>query len=81
VESGADVNAKNSNGWTTLMFLCYGGIPRPVTITDVSQFRFDLVKEVVAKGADVDARNNGGKNALEILEFTGYSDLVRALAK
>jgi ankyrin repeat protein len=51
IAAGADVNARNNNGTTALMYTVMGG-------------RMNGVQVLIAAGADVNARNNNGKTAL-----------------
>jgi ankyrin repeat protein len=81
IDSGADVNAKNSDGWTTLMFLMHGGTTRFTYVVPVSRVRYELIQQLVAKGADVDAKNVGGGSVWSISQQTGYTDLIPALKK
>ncbi len=56
---GADVNAKDNNGWSALMMASTGG--------NIPAFRagcLDAVRALLAKGADVNAKDNGGATAL-----------------
>ncbi len=51
IESGADVNGKNSFGQTALMFACMYG-------------HKDVVEFLVEKGADIDVKDAGGLTAV-----------------
>ena len=64
LSKGADVNAKDRNGYTALM---------------VSSGRGDLenVKLLLSNGADVNARSRSGLTALEIAGDEGVIDLLK----
>ena len=51
LKAGADINAKDNNGFTALMGACKGGY---VTV----------LSPLIEAGADVDARDNDGNTAL-----------------
>ena len=52
LEKGADVNAKNTKGWTALMIASLRG-------------QTEVVKNLLEKGADVNAKDEDGKSALK----------------
>ncbi len=54
VEKGADVNAKDNDGWTALMKASYFG----------NRYYKEIVSMLLEKGADVNTKNNDGWTAL-----------------
>ena len=66
VEYGADVNAKDVNGYTALHLAAYQG-------------HTDAVRALVLAGADVSAKNVGEATALYYAAMEGHTDAVRAL--
>jgi ankyrin repeat protein len=54
LEAGADINAADSDGWTTLLIAAKEGFPEIATFA-------------ISKGADVKAVKKGGFNALHLL--------------
>ena len=63
---GADVNAKDTTGWTALMF---------AAATDYT----GTVQVLLKKGANVNAKNNKGETALMIATFYKHPDIVKIL--
>ena len=53
VEHGADVNTKNSNGWTPLQVSC-----------SMDMDRLEIAKILIQNGADLDSKSNDGETAL-----------------
>lgn len=67
IASGADVNSKDKNGWTALMF-------------GASMGCVDCVKSIIAAGADVNAVNDDGKTALILITvLSGNADCLKLL--
>jgi len=65
---GADVNAKNGNGWTALMRAAMTG-------------HAEIAKLLIDAGADVDANNKDGQTALMLAVKYEKADMVRLLKK
>ena len=68
VEKGADVNARDKDGWTPLHHAAANG-------------HLDIVKFLVENGADVDAEANDGSTPLHVAAFFGHLDVVKFLVK
>jgi ankyrin repeat protein len=68
LDSGADVNARDDNGATALM---YQAGHRPPNV--------DNIYMLLAKSADVNATDNDGWTALMRAAYSGYPDNVRVL--
>jgi ankyrin repeat protein len=68
IEQGADVNSRDKNGWTPLMYAASYAKPA----TEILQF-------LLAKGADVNARNKQGQTALMIAAAGRKGEAVKAL--
>ena len=66
LESGANVNAKDSNGETALMHASRKG-------------RVDIVRHLLKNGADVNIPNNDGWTALMYASKYGHHDVFRTL--
>ena len=69
LDKGADVNAKNDDGWTPLHSAVY-------TFSD----NREIIELLISKVADVNARNKKGGTALSWAEaenHTGTADLLR----
>ena len=66
LESGADVNTKDSAGRTALMFA-------------VTNMQTKCAKALVEHGADVNARANDGCTALMLAASAGATEIVRLL--
>ncbi len=64
--SKGNVNAKNKNGWTSLMIASYYGYT-------------NLVKALIEDGADVNEKNNDGVTALMWASSEGHNDIVTQL--
>ncbi len=64
--SKGNVNAKNKNGWTSLMIASYYGYT-------------DLVKTLIEDGADVNEKNNDGVTALMWSASEGHTEVTRQL--
>ena len=68
LEQGADVNAKDNDGFTALMFAARDG-------------QTDTVPALLAKGADVNAKDNDGRTALMRAKKKGHKEIVQLLKK
>ena len=66
IASGIDVNISGSGGWTALMSASFKG-------------QFDVVKELIKAGADVDARDENGKTAEAYARKEGFDEVARYL--
>lgn len=66
VEHGADVNAKNNDGWTALMLASQNG-------------HVDVVNCLLSHGADVNAKNERGATALMAASQNGHVEVVTCL--
>lgn len=66
IEQGADVNAKDGFGMTSLMWASYNG--------DVN-----LVKLLLEKGADKNATTKTGQTALKAAEENGNAEIINLL--
>lgn len=66
IENGADVNARDMDGFTALMWACMRG-------------NFEIVKYLVERGADVNAKNDAGFTALMMASGQGYFEIVEYL--
>ena len=66
LESGADVDGKNKNGWTALIYAALQGHP-------------DVVRILLDAGADVNAKANADETALMAAADVGHTDIVRTL--
>ncbi|MCX6774435.1 MAG: ankyrin repeat domain-containing protein [Candidatus Micrarchaeota archaeon] len=59
IKAGADVNSKDSGGWTPLMFAAQSG-------------HMGICNLLIEKGAKIDAREENGRNAIMIAYQAGY---------
>ena len=66
IEAGADVNAKDSLGWTPLIRAAVGGNAEAVTL-------------LLAAGADKNAEDFFGRTAMEVAEGRGHEEVKAAL--
>jgi len=66
IESGTNINVKNSNGWTALMFAA-------------SRNNTEVVKVLISAGADINAKNNYGWTALMYAALDGSKEAVKFL--
>jgi len=68
IKAGADVNAKDKDGFTPLMIASmYGHI--------------DCIRELIKAGANVNLKNKNGETALMIAEKYGYTNCVKELKR
>ena len=70
VNKGADVNSKNTYGYTPLLSACGGMNP------DIN-----LLKELIAKGADINAQLDRGLTALHFATMSGNIEIISFLIK
>jgi hypothetical protein len=66
LEKGADVNAKDNDGWTALMIAAEKG-------------HSEIVQLLLEKGADVNAKDNDGVTALMFAAANGHTEIVQLL--
>lgn len=68
LESGADPNARDDNGWAPLHFAAQSGM-------------LQIAELLLSKGADVDALDNNGNSPLSnaVFSCTGEGSLIGAL--
>lgn len=66
IKSGADVNAKNENGRTALMYAAWNNVT-------------DVAKVLIDAGADVNAKGNAGETALMHAAARNAVDVAKAL--
>ena len=66
IAAGADVNAKNNNGETALMWASYKG-------------HAEVVEALLAARADVNAKTDDGETALMLASDMGHADVVKLL--
>ena len=64
VQNGVDVNMKDKAGYTPLM--------DTVSQNDITKIKLDYIKELIALGADVNAKNNDGQTALDVFKNQGF---------
>ena len=67
LSNGAEVNAKDNNGWTALMVAAGQG------------YIIKNVQVLLANGAEVNAKNNGGVTALMVATGKGHTEAVQVL--
>ncbi len=67
VENGANVNARQQQGWTPLHAAAQNGDE-------------ELVRLLLEKGADREARSEGGQTALDLAMVNGHGGVARLLA-
>ena len=65
-EKGADINAKDSYGMTSLMMAVYGG-------------HIEIVQTLLKKGAKVNAKNNAGTSIMDIAKYRNQTEIIRIL--
>jgi len=66
LKEGADVNAKNCDGYTALILASSNG-------------RTEIVKLLLEKGANVNAKDNNGETALHSASENGHTEIVAKL--
>jgi len=66
IEEGADVNAKDNNGWTALMIASEAG-------------KEEIANWLIEAGADVSAQDNDGFTAFMIALFSGHREMTQLL--
>uniref|UniRef100_UPI002609A6A7 ankyrin repeat domain-containing protein n=1 Tax=uncultured Brachyspira sp. TaxID=221953 RepID=UPI002609A6A7 len=66
IASGVDVNAKDDDNWTVLMFASING-------------HLEIVKYLIDKGADINAKSNNNVTALMVASEKGHLEVVKYL--
>ncbi len=66
LDHGANINAQDINGFTTLMYACFFGFETIVTL-------------LLSRGADVRITNNAGETALSIAQEKGHTEIIALL--
>lgn len=66
IEAGADVNARNNDGWTALM--------KAATVGNI-----EVVKLLLKAGADINAKNIRGDKALSCAKKAGHQKIIQLL--
>jgi ankyrin repeat protein len=66
LKEGVDVNTKDEDGWTALMYACLKGEKK------VAEF-------LIEKGVDVNAKDKNGRTALMIAKENGYDEIFKLL--
>lgn len=66
INKGADINAKDNDGKTALIYAADKGHTEIATL-------------LIDKGANVNAKSNGGKTALMLARAIGHEDIVQLL--
>ena len=66
IEAGANVNAKDDDGRTSLMYTCGHG-------------KFDIVRLLIKAKANVNAKSKWGETALSHTKNNGYKDIEELL--
>ena len=66
IKDGANVNAKDNDGNTALMWAAYNG-------------HTERVKLLIEHGANINAKDNDGETALMQAAFYGYIEIVKLL--
>ncbi|MFC1834456.1 ankyrin repeat domain-containing protein [Thermodesulfobacteriota bacterium] len=67
LSQGADINAKDKNGYTPLM----QALNYAPSMAASNKHRYKLADFLISKGADVDAKDKGGSTALHLACYTG----------
>lgn len=68
IESGTDINVKNSEGWTPLMISVLKG-------------HFETARLLVSKGASLEEKNNSGWTALRFASSIGDTEIMTMLVE
>jgi ankyrin repeat protein len=66
-DAGADVDARDSDGDTPLLFMARGGLAS--LCWGDNSYQGDMIKSLLQAGADVHARDHDGNTVLHLLEF------------
>ena len=68
IDAGADVNARDIDGWTPLMYAALNG-------------HTEIVELLIESGADVNAEDNNGQTVLMFATRGGHTEIVEILIK
>jgi len=68
IENGADVNAKDDDGWAPLHYVSVSG-------------NKDITELLIKSGADVNIKQNDGLTLLHYASISGYKKIVELLKK
>jgi Ankyrin repeats (3 copies)/Ankyrin repeats (many copies) len=68
LEHGADINAQNQFGWTSLHWASINGA-------------LEVVRLLLEHGADVQVKNNSGRTALQVAAWYGHDKIVKLLGE
>jgi ankyrin repeat protein len=66
IENGADVNCKDNDGWTPLMWSSNNG-------------HLEIVNVLIENGTDVNCKSNYGSSPLICSSYKGYLEIVKVL--
>jgi len=66
LDRGADINAKNKNGWTPLHLAARDG-------------HVYVARLLLERGADAGVRDNKGRTPLDVARYTGHAEVVRVI--
>ena len=66
IKAGADVNAKDNDGWTPLHYSAWNG-------------HLEVARALIEAGADVNAKENGGSTPLHAAAEKGHKSVIKIL--